>query len=53
MAKYILFSALDLIPFDIYPHYNEKEHQSIVGEYEERTGRNVKRLKDKDLLILD
>lgn len=45
-------SALNLIEFDIYPHYDETEHKDIVDEYEKKTGRNVKRLTNEDLLIL-
>lgn len=45
-------SALNLIEFDIYPHYDETEHKDIVDEYEKKTGRSVKRLTNEDLLIL-
>lgn len=46
-------SALNLIEFDIYPHYDEIEHKNIVDEYEKKTGRSIKRLTNEDLLIIN
>lgn len=44
-------TGLRLIDFDVYPHYEESKHQAIVDEYEKRTGRQVKRLTNEDLIV--
>lgn len=46
-------SGLGLIDFDIYPHYEETQHKQIVDEYEQRTGRTVKRLTNEDLITFN
>jgi len=46
-------SGLNLIDFEIYPHYEESRHKLIVDEYEQKTGRTVRRLTNEDLIIVD
>jgi dipeptidase E len=46
-------SGLGLIDFDIFPHYVESKHKSIVDEYEKQADKTVKRLKDNDIIILN
>lgn len=46
-------TGLGLIDFDVYPHYEESEHNSIVDEYEKSTGRQIRRLSDDDLIVFN
>lgn len=46
-------TGLGLIDFDVYPHYEESEHRAIVDEYEGRTGRQVRRLTNQDLIVVN
>lgn len=45
------FTGLNLIPFDIFPHYKE-EYASLIKGYEELSGQSVQRLTDDDFLII-
>lgn len=46
-------TGLGLIDFDVYTHYEESEHRAIVDEYEGRTGRQVRRLTNQDLIVVN
>lgn len=43
-------TSLNIIDFDVFPHYEESKHEEIANQYETRIGRTVKRLSDEDLL---
>jgi dipeptidase E len=45
-------SGLNLIKYDIYPHYVEDENESLIKDYEEKTHKVVKRLTNDDLFII-
>lgn len=42
-------SGLNIIDFDVFPHYQESEEESIKN-FEKNSGRKVKRLKDGEIL---
>lgn len=44
------FTGLNLIPFDIFPHYDEK-YEDVILEYEKSSGQVVQRLTDNDFII--
>ena len=46
-------TALDLIKFDIYPHYERDRHEKEIARYEQKTGREVRRLTDEDVIITE
>lgn len=47
------FTGLGLVDFEIFPHYVANLHSMLVDNYEKKSGRQVKRLTDEDLLIID
>lgn len=44
------FTGLNLIPFDIFPHY-ESQYEPLICEYEKTSGQVVQRLTDDDFII--
>jgi dipeptidase E len=46
-------SALNVVDFDVYPHYVELEHKDLVDQYVERTGREVRRVGDDQYIIVN
>ena len=46
------FTSFGFVNFDIYPHY-EKDREDIIIRYEQETGREVKRLRDEDVIVVE
>ena len=45
------FTGLNLMSFDIFPHYDRK-FEDIIVRYEKGAGQEVKRLTDDDYLVI-
>lgn len=46
-------TALDIVNFEVFPHYSEQEHKDLLSEYKTQAKNEVKEITNEDCIVLD
>jgi len=46
-------SGLNIVNFEVLPHYSEHEHKDLLNEYKNQTKNEVKEISDEDSIIIN
>lgn len=47
------FSGLNLVNFEVFPHYDSITHRALFNEYQNKTKNEVKKISDEDYISID
>lgn len=46
-------SGLEIVDFEVFPHYLEQEHKDLLNQYKTQAKNEVKEITDEDFIVLD
>ena len=47
------FSGLDIVDFEVFPHYDELSQKATLESYRKTAANNVRRITDEDYISID